>query len=134
MAPTGTHPLVSSRLQAVRGATTLVQDTPDAMRQEVTCLLEALISENHITTQDIVSVFFTLTPDLHSISPAKVARERFDWENIALFSGLEPQIEGLPKQAVRVMIQFYTTRTAQELKHLYFNEAQTLRPDRTSLG
>ncbi len=119
-----------SRLHALRGATTLPEDTAEAMYIEVSRLLEAMVSQNHIKPSDIVSVLFSLTPDLHSASPAKVARRALPWQDVALFSGLEPEIEGQPPKAVRVMIHFYSTKTQAQLKHVYLNEARYLRPDR----
>ena len=119
-----------SRLHALRGATTLPEDTAEAMDIEVSRLLEAMVSQNHIKPSDIVSVFFTLTADLHSISPAKIARRTLQWQDVALFSALEPDIEGQPSKAVRVMIHFYSSKTQAQLNHVYLNEARHLRPDR----
>jgi chorismate mutase len=119
-----------SRLVAVRGATTLPADTSETMHTEVSCVLEALVSENHIQAEDIVAVFFTMTPDLHSVSPAKVARTVMPWNDVALFCSIEPDIVGLPAHAVRVMIQYYPADASSGLKHVYLNDAQQLRPDR----
>jgi chorismate mutase len=123
-------PVPPIRLLALRGATTLPEDTAEAMDIEVRRLLEALVSQNHVQPEDIVSVFFSLTPDLHSISPAKVARRALPWEHVALFSAVEPDIHGQPAKAVRVLIQFYSTKTPKDVKHVYLNEARHLRPDR----
>jgi len=128
--PKGAFAAMSSRLVAVRGATTLSTDTPDTMQIEVSRVLEALVSENHIQAEDILAVFFTMTPDLQSISPAKVARSAMPWKDVALFCSVEPEIVGLPTHAVRVMIQFYPTDSTRSLKHVYLNNAQQLRPDR----
>ena len=124
-------PVPPIRLLALRGATTLPEDTAETMDIEVRRLLEALVSQNHVQPEEIVSVFFSLTPDLHSVSPAKVARRALPWEHVALFSAVEPDIHGQPPKAVRVLIQFYSNKTPQEVKHVYLNEARHLRPDRS---
>lgn len=118
------------RLLAVRGATTLNEDSPEAIQREVRRLLEALASQNHIQPQAILSVFFTLTPDIHSLSPAKAAREAMPWEDVALFCAVEPEIEGLPPLAIRVLIQYYPEGAEHLPKHVYLNGAKALRPDR----
>jgi chorismate mutase len=119
------------RIRAVRGATTIPEDTAETMHIEVAKVIEGLVKQNGIEADDIVSVFFTLTEDLHSISPAKVARRVMGWRDVALFSAVEPKIEGQPEKAVRILIQFYTSRRASQLVHLYYNEARHLRPDRS---
>jgi chorismate mutase len=120
------------RIRAVRGATTLPEDTAETMQIEVAKVIEALVKQNSIQADDIVSVFFTLTEDLHSVSPAKVTRRVMGWKDVALFSAVEPRIEGQPEKAVRILIQFYTTRRPSQLVHLYYNEARHLRPDRSN--
>ena len=117
-------------LRAARGATCLTEDTPEAMRQAVGELLHCLVTDNAIEADDVCAVFFSATEDLHSLSPAKVAREVLPWQHVALFCAVEPRIEGLPTQVVRVMVQFETERTPAELVHRYLNGAQVLRPDR----
>jgi chorismate mutase len=118
------------RIRAVRGATTLPEDTAETMHIEVAKLLESLVKQNSIPPEDIVSVFFTLTEDLHSISPAKIARRVLPWKDVALFSAVEPKIENQPEKAIRVLIQFYTATPTSGLQHVYLNEARHLRPDR----
>ena len=62
-------------LRSVRGATSVEVDTPEAHQAAVSALLLALVEANNIAPNDICTVFFTLTDDLHAISPAKVARQ-----------------------------------------------------------
>ena len=117
-------------LRSVRGATSVEVDTPEAHQAEVSALLLALVEANNIKADDICTVFFTLTEDLHAISPAKVARQTLAWQHVALFTSIEPTITGLPTQIIRVLIQFYTPKTPQQLVHIYQNKAALLRPDR----
>lgn len=117
-------------LRSVRGATSVEVDTPEAHQAAVSALLLALVEANNIAPNDICTVFFTLTDDLHAISPAKVARQTLQWQHVALFTSVEPTIKGLPTQIIRVLIQFYTQKTPQQLTHIYQNNAQLLRPDR----
>jgi chorismate mutase len=124
----------TERIRAVRGATTLPEDTSETMAIEVSKMLETLVKRNAIAPDDIVSVFFTVTEDLHSISPARIARRVLPWKGVALFSAVEPRIENQPEKAVRVLIQFYTSKTPDDLTHIYLNEARHLRPDRQSQG
>lgn len=117
-------------LRSVRGATSVDVDTPKAHQTAVSALLLALVEANNIKADDICTVFFTLTDDLHAISPAKVARQTLPWQHVALFTSVEPTIIGQPTMIIRVLIQFYSALKQQELTHLYQNKAALLRPDR----
>jgi len=120
------------QLRAVRGATSVNVDTAEAIQTAVGALLTELVTANSIAPNDVCTVFFTLTEDLHAISPAKVARLTLPWHHVALFSSIEPTIEGLPTQIIRVLIQFYTNKQPHALTHVYHNDAQQLRPDRAT--
>jgi chorismate mutase len=117
-------------LRAVRGATSVEVDTPKAHQEAVSTLLLALVEANAIEAENICTAFFTLTDDLHAISPAKVARQTLPWQHVALFTSVEPTIAGQPTMIIRVLIQFYSPLKQAELIHIYQNKAALLRPDR----
>lgn len=120
-----------SRLMAVRGATTVTDNSVQAVELALNHLLQALINENLVagkplTPQDMVSVFFTVTPDITAISVAKVARISMGWHEVAMMCAQEPEVTGLPRLCVRVMIQYFGT---QAPKPVYLEGAKVLRPD-----
>jgi chorismate mutase len=61
-------------LRGIRGATCLLADDADEMRDAVVELLGEMIERNGITTDALVSVLLTSTPDLVSSFPAVGAR------------------------------------------------------------
>lgn len=61
-------------IRAIRGATCLQRDDATEMAEAVTELLLELMSRNAVDTDDLISVLFTSTPDLHSAFPAAAAR------------------------------------------------------------
>jgi chorismate mutase len=99
------------------------------MNQALTPLLDRLVQANGIQHDAVVSMFFTLTPDLTRISPAKIARLHLQWGQVPMMCAQEPFIEGLPTHCVRVLIQFYTTKAQRDIHHIYLKGAQVLRPD-----
>ncbi|MBK8190302.1 MAG: chorismate mutase [Vampirovibrionales bacterium] len=116
-------------LRAVRGATQLDADAPELYAREMTRLMQALLEANDIGEDDILTVFFTVTPDLCSDNPARIVREAFDWRQAPLLCGVEPAVENLPPRCVRVLIQFYSARAQRECRPVYLNGAAALRPD-----
>ncbi len=109
----------------------MTDNSEQAIELALTQLLQALINENPVagkplTPQDMVSVFFTVTPDITAISVAKVARVTMGWHEVAMMCAQEPEVIGLPRLCIRVMIQFYGT---QAPKPVYLEGAKVLRPD-----
>ncbi len=62
------------RVRALRGATTVDQDTSDQVTERTQALLQAMQARNGVDHGDIISVLFTATDDIHSMFPATAAR------------------------------------------------------------
>ncbi|WP_309055343.1 chorismate mutase, partial [Streptomyces sp.] len=61
-------------VRAVRGAVQLERDEAGHMHERVEELLTAVLTRNGLTADDLISIWFTATPDLHSDFPAAAAR------------------------------------------------------------
>jgi chorismate mutase len=72
------------RLVGLRGATTCTANTTTDIRQAVRELIDALVSRNGISPEQIVSVTFSVTADLDACFPAAEARQRTGWDSVAL--------------------------------------------------
>jgi len=115
-------------MRGIRGAVTVEENTAEAIRQATRQLLDALTERNAIRTEDIVSVFFTVTADLDAEPPARGARE-MGWTLVPMFCVQEMAAQnGLPR-CIRALIHVNTDKTQQDVKHVYLGEAVKLRPD-----
>jgi chorismate mutase len=118
--------------RGVRGATTVTENTKDAILEATREMLYIIIRANNIKPEDVASAYFTTTIDLNAEYPALAARQ-LGYYDTALLCGHEMQIpNGLPR-CIRVLIHWNTTRSAKEIIHVYLREAKCLRPDRISL-
>jgi chorismate mutase len=117
-------------IRGIRGATTAPADTIEAMTPAVIDMMDAIIQANQLTANDVITLFVTVTDDLHSISPAKIIRDHYHWDLVPILCAKEPDIVGLPQRCIRVLIQFDSDRPATDIKHIYQNGATVLRPDR----
>jgi chorismate mutase len=117
-------------IRGIRGATTVTVDTEAAMRPAVVAMMDDLIALNHVVTEDIITLFVTVTDDLHSISPARIIREHYQWDLVPILSAKEPDVTGLPERCIRVLIQCHSLLAAAEIRHVYQHDATLLRPDR----
>jgi chorismate mutase len=115
-------------VRALRGATTLDEDTPEQMRTRVKELLAALFERNHLEADHVISVFLTATPDIRSAFPASAARA-FGLEDVPLLGAQELGVDGAMARCVRVLLHIETDRPRAELKHVFLEGAVHLRPD-----
>lgn len=118
--------------RGVRGATTVKENTADAILAATRELLHAIVQSNKMHPDDIASVYFTTTIDLDATYPALAARQ-LGWTDVALLCGHEMNVPGSLPLCIRVLIHWNTTRTAKEINHIYLHEAKSLRPDRQDL-
>lgn len=114
------------RCRGVRGATFVPEDTSEAILAATRELLGAIVVANGIATEDIASAFFTTTPDLHSVFPARAARE-LGWTDVPLLGATEMDKEGGPGKCIRVLLHWNTTRRQDEIVHVYLRGADAMR-------
>jgi chorismate mutase len=116
-------------VRGVRGAVVAEQDQPEAILSATRELLEALAAANPgLEPQDMASVFFTVSPDLHSAYPALAAR-RMGWTEVPLLCAVEIDVsESLPR-CIRVLLHWNTERPQRDIQHVYLGKAAALRPD-----
>lgn len=116
------------KLWAIRGAITVPEDTPGAVKEATGLLLQELIRLNSIGGGEIVSIIFTATEDIRSEFPAVAARE-LGLNDTPLICAREIPKPGALPLCIRVLIHFYTPLAKEELKPVYLREAVKLRPD-----
>jgi len=116
------------RVRAVRGATTVDVDERDHLLDRTRELIDAVLDRNALTSSDLISIWFTMTPDLHSAFPAEAARLG-GITDVPLMCAQELAIDtGIPR-CIRLLTHVHTNKSAQELRHVYLHEARQLRTD-----
>lgn len=115
-------------VRGVRGATTVAEDTPEAIIDGAVALLREVITLNGIQEEYVASVLFTTTPDLTAAYPARAAR-LLGWESTALMGMQEMAVPGGLERCIRVLVHWNTAKGLDELVHVYMNGAERLRPD-----
>lgn len=113
---------------AIRGATTVPENTVEAMRQAVMELLDELEKRNQLHPTDIISVTFSVTRDLNATFPAAIARSRSHWDNVPMLDVQEMHVDGSLERCIRFLVHAYLPTSAQ-IYHTYLRHAEKLRPD-----
>ncbi len=116
--------------RGVRGATTVTENTAEAILEGTRELLQQVIDANQIVAEDVASMWFTATPDLNTEYPALAARQ-LGWHDTALMCSHEMAVPKGLKMCIRVLIHWNTTLGLSDIHHVYIRGAVNLRPDRS---
>ena len=115
-------------VRAIRGATTVREDSPDAIRIATQTLLREIAARNGIAPADVISALFTVTSDLKSEFPARAARD-LGWTDVPLLCTVEIPVPGALPRCIRVLLHIESTRARTAIEHVYLDGARVLRPD-----
>jgi chorismate mutase len=114
-------------VRAVRGATSVEEDTPEAILESTAELLTEVLDRNSLATDDLISMIFTVTPDLRSEFPALAARHA-GLTTIPLLCASEIPVPGSLGKCIRLLLHC-TAPPDQTIHHVYLRDARRLRPD-----
>lgn len=115
-------------IRAIRGATALGADDASEMADAVGELLAEMLQANGLTTEHLVSILFTATPDLHSTFPASAARS-MELGDVPLICAQEIDVTGAMPRVIRVMAHVETDLTRGAVTHVYLRGTHVLRQD-----
>ena len=115
-------------VRAIRGAIQVAADDPDAILEGTAELITSLVGRNGLTTDEVISVLFTVTPDLTTAFPALAARA-LGFGAVPLICATEIPVRGAMPRVVRLMAHVETGRTRAEIQHVYLRGAARLRED-----
>jgi len=113
--------------RGIRGATTVTENTRAEILSATTELLQLIIRQNDLKSEDIVSAIFSLTEDLDAEFPALAART-LGWTEVPLLCAREIPVPGSLGKCIRVLLHVNTTRSQAEMRHVYIRGAVNLRP------
>lgn len=115
-------------VRGIRGATTVPENTREAILEAAAELLDAVVRANDVHREYVASAFFTTTPDLNAEFPAVAARNA-GWTDVPLMCGHEMSVPGGLARCLRLLLHVNTERSLQEMQHVYLRGAVALRPD-----
>ena len=115
-------------VRAIRGAIQVDADDRDAILEGTAELVTAVMSRNDLTTDDVISVLFTVTPDLTAEFPALAAR-KIGFHAVPLMCATEIPVRGAMPRVVRLMAHVDSDRSRSEIQHVYLRGAAALRLD-----
>jgi chorismate mutase len=114
-------------MYALRGAIGIGADTVEAIEAASVVVVRELFERNGLRREDVVSAFFTSTPDLRAAYPATGARRALLGDTPVL-SACEVDVPGGPVRILRVLLHVDGPRPAWP-RHAFLGRAASLRPD-----
>jgi chorismate mutase len=115
-------------VRAVRGAVQISGNDRDDILAGTTELVTEVMSRNELSTDDVISVLFTATPDLTAEFPALAAR-KLGFQEVPLLCASEIDVPGAMPRVVRLMMHIETSKPRSALQHVYLRGAAALRLD-----
>lgn len=98
------------------------------MHERVSQLMTSVLERNRLRAEDLISVWFTATPDLHSEFPAAAAR-KLGIVDVPLICAQELDVSGAMPRVVRVLAHFESDVPKSGINHVYLGAAAALRKD-----
>jgi chorismate mutase len=115
------------RLFALRGASTVDRNDPQAILGATEWLLREIMKRNDLIPDDVVSCIFTLTDDLDAEFPAVAARN-IGFDRVPLLCAREVPVPGAVPKVIRILMHYYAP-DSHRTQHVYLGEARSLRSD-----
>jgi chorismate mutase len=115
-------------VRAIRGAIQVDADERDAILEGTAELVTAVMTRNDLTPDDVISVLFTVTPDLTAEFPALAAR-KLGFHAVPLMCATEIPVKRAMPRVVRLMAHVDTERSRAQIQHVYLRGAVGLRQD-----
>ena len=115
-------------VRAVRGAIQVDEDERSQVLDATTELIRAVLERNGLTSEDLISVVFTATPDLTSEFPAYAARQ-LGFVDVPLMCATEISVAGAMPRVVRLLAHVETDLARADVHHVYLRGAAALRRD-----
>jgi chorismate mutase len=115
-------------VRAIRGAIQVDRDDPEVIHTDTGVLLSEVIRRNELDLEDIISVFFTVTPDLVSGFPAAGARG-LGLTEVPMMCATEIGAPNAMERVIRLLAHIQTDRPRSAIEHVYLRGAAQLRPD-----
>lgn len=115
-------------VRAIRGAIQLDRDERSHLLKSTAELVTKVLHANELATADLISIWFSATPDVTSEFPALAARE-LGLGDVPLMCAVEMDVAGAMPRVIRLMMHVETSKSRSEIQHIYLRGATALRSD-----
>lgn len=115
-------------VRAVRGAIQIDADDRELILAGASELVAAVLARNGISSDQLISIIFTATPDLTAEFPAYAAR-LLGLTDVPLLCTTEIAVPGALPRVLRLLAHVESELGRGEIRHVYLRGATALRTD-----
>ena len=115
-------------VRAIRGAIQLDGDEREHLLASVEELVTEVLRQNELDLDQLISIVFTATSDIHAEFPALAARG-LGLGDVPLLCAQEIDVEGAMPRVIRLMVHAETDVPRSGVRHVYLRGAVGLRRD-----
>ncbi len=115
-------------VRAIRGAIQLDSDDRQHLLDSTAELVSEILRVNKVDPAQLISIWFTATPDVVSEFPALAARQ-LGLGDVPLMCSVEMAVTGAMPRVIRLMMHCETDLARAEIQHVYLRGATQLRRD-----
>src|ERR1700742_5291879 len=115
-------------VRAGRGATTVEWNDREQILAGTFELVQEVLHRNAIDPADLISIWFTATPDLTADFPAYAAR-MLALTDVPLLCACEIAVPGAMPRVLRLLAHVETPLPRADIRHVYLRGATALRTD-----
>ncbi|KER05052.1 chorismate mutase [Photorhabdus temperata] len=116
-----------SRLRAIRGAVQVAADTPELIAKGTVEMVSQVIASNDLHHTDLISIFFTVTPDLTSELPPLAVQEA-GWVQIPMLCAAELHSQRMIPRVIRMLAHVHWRKQRSEPSNVYLPGTTPARP------
>ena len=115
-------------VRAIRGAIQVAANERQEILDGTAELVTEVMKRNGLSTDEVISVIFSATPDLRAEFPALAARA-LGFQEVPLLCCTEIDVPGAMPRVVRLMMHVDTPLRRADVQHVYLRGASALRLD-----
>lgn len=115
-------------VRAIRGAIQAGANTREQILDATTELVTEVMTRNELSTNDVISVLFTATPDLTAEFPALAAR-KLGFHEVPLLCASEIDVPHALPRVIRLLAHVEISKPRSAIQHVYLRGATVLRLD-----
>ncbi|WP_147804789.1 chorismate mutase [Alkalicoccus halolimnae] len=116
-------------IRGIRGATTISENQETEILSATEELMQEIAAKNAIEPENISHVIITVTEDINATFPARALRDLYGYTFVPVMCAQEIPVPGSLPFCIRLMVTADVSLEQHEVKHIYLNEAEKLRPD-----
>ncbi len=117
------------KIRGIRGAITVSANEEEQILSATKELFMQICEKNQLKSEDVASIFITVTQDLNAAFPAKAIRTLPNWALVPILCANEMDVPGGLEKCIRLLIHVNTDLPQDQIQHVFLKEAVELRPD-----